>query len=237
MLTICYRNECVGLLDHATAQKWVAAYQRQLVFDLAPRWNVSATLHYIGDSQIEKPGPTDGILTFVAKSSDPGALGAHWVEDSRPVGEIAIQSAIDDGVEPSTVGSHETTEATCDPMACDAVQVGRLFLAKEVADRVENSDPNYKIDGIAVENFSLPSAFYGGPGPWDFRRICQSNIVLPNGYQLQVDAGSGLWTQVTGENARASKKKAGPSSRRALRMQRAGVAPWKLIVTPAEGYK
>lgn len=233
MLTIYYRNYCPSLVDHPTAQKWVAAWQKWIDFDVAPEWNVASVLHYIGDSLIEKPGPRDGVINIVRYSSVDGALGAHWLDGQQPIGEIGVQTCIDDGVEPSSCGGHETGEMTVDPPASEARQQGRLFLSKELCDRVEGSDPDYKIDGVVMENFSTQSAFDDGPGPWDFRRKCKSNIVLPNGYQLQLDAGTGEWQQVTGELARASKRSAGPSSRRAARMIRAGYDPKNLVLVAA----
>jgi hypothetical protein len=194
---------------------------------------MSAVLHYIGDSQTEKPGPRDGVIDFVSNSSLDGALGAHWLESQQPHGEVGVQTCIDDGIEPSSCGAHETGEMTVDPNGSDAVQVGRLFLAKEISDRPEGSDPDYKIDGITVENFSLQSAFTDGPGPWDFRGKCESNTVLPGGYQLMVDIGTGQWTQITGCRARSSKLLASPGSRRAMRMRRAGADPKSLILVAA----
>ncbi len=230
MLKICYINECPDLIDHATAQKWVAAWQRQVTLDFSPEWNLTAVLHYIGDSKIEQPGPDDALIKIVRLSSVDGALGAHWTEDTRPVGEISIQTSINDGVAPSSVGSHETLETVLDASASDAVQVGNLFLAKEACDRVENSDPDYKIDGVLLENFSLPSAFYGGAGHWDKRRKCTKNEVLPGGYQSQLNVGAVQWEQINGAHVRSSKLTAGPGSRRAFRMIQSGHDPKKLIL-------
>jgi len=231
MQRIAIANKAAGLLADADLAKWVAAIQRQLAGDFAPAWNQSAVLHLLAPG--EQPDKLDWIINMVAASSQEGALGSHWLAGQTPTGEIGVQTALDDGVTPSSVLSHEILEMVLDPDAAEAVQVGSLFLAREACDRVEASDPNYLIDGVQVENFSLPSAFTGGPGPWDFRKVCSSNVVLPNGYQLQVDIGNGQWSQITGALARRSKQIAAPSSRRAIRMARAGADPSKLILVAA----
>lgn len=228
-------NACVSLVDNATAQKWCDAIQRQVANDFAPIWNESAVLHYIGDSTTEQPLPTDGVIRLVATSSTDGALGTHWLAGTQqPVGEVGAQTCLDDGVAISSCLSHEILECILDPMATAAMQVGKSMLALEACDRTEDSDSTYTIDGVSLENFSLPSAFLdGAPGPWDFRKKCSTNNVLANGYQLSVDLGSGTWTQITGALARRSKQKAGPSSRRASRMVRAGVDPASLVLVSA----
>lgn len=234
MSRIVITNACNDLVDNATAQKWVDAIQRQIALDFAPAWNEAATLHYIGDSATEQPQAGDWLIRLVREASEAGTLGVHWLASGIPTGEVGVQTCIDDKVEPSSCLSHELLEMVLDPFASWAAQVGKVMLALEACDRVENSDPDYKIDGVAVENFSLPAAFLdGGNGPFDFRGKCTSNDVLPNGYQLLVDLGSSQWTQVTGALARAAKLKAGPSSRRAARMLRAGVDPKTLVLVTA----
>lgn len=226
-------NGCPELVDHATAQKWVDAVQRQVANEFAAAWGVGAILHYAGDGIGEKPGPLDFVLRIVRDSSDAGTLGSHWFEDGRPVGECAVQTCLDENVEPPSCLDHEALELIVDPYGTMAFQVGRMMLAGEVSDRVEGSDPTYRIDGILMENFSLPSAFNGCQGPWDFRRRCTRNEILAGGYQLQVDLGSGQWTQATGPLARPSKRVAGARSRRGDRIARAGADPKKLALVTA----
>lgn len=224
-------NRCVDLVDHATAQKWVDAWQRQIAGDFAPVWNKAALLHYAGDT--EKLDATDWLLSLVRASATDGALGSHWL-DGRPTGEVGVQTCIDDGVEPSSCGSHEILEMVLDEYATLAFQSGHFILAAEACDRCEGSDGDYRIDGVQVENFSLPSAFINGAGPWDFRKKCSSNRVLSNGYQLQISLGNGVqWQQVTGAGARRAKRVAGAKSRRASRMLRAGADPKSLVLVPA----
>lgn len=232
-MAIVVTNTCLDLVDNSTAQKWFNAIQRQVDSDLAPHWCQSSTIHYVGDSKTEKPGVADHVLRLVHASGEDGTLGSHWFESGRAVGEVGIQTCIDEDVPPEACASHEILEMTVDPSGTLCYQLGRLVLIAEICDRVESSDPDYKIDGVTVENFSLPSAFIGTGGPWDFRRKCASNIVLPNGYQLQVDLGSGQWTQITGSRARRSKCAAKRGSRRAMRMLRAGADPSKLVLAAA----
>lgn len=226
-------NGCPDLVDHATAQRCVDAVQRQVANEFAAAWGVSVVLHYAGDGVGEKPGPLDWVLRIVRDSTDAGTLGSHWFEEGRPVGECAVQTCLDEGVEPPSCLSHEALELIIDPYGTMAFQLGRMMLAGEVCDRVEDSDPDYRIDGVLMENFSLPSAFNGCGGPWDFRRKCTRNEVLPRGYQLQLDIGSGQWTQATGPLARPSKRVAAPQSRRAARIRRAGHNATKLALVAA----
>jgi hypothetical protein len=231
---IYYRNTDTNLLDHATGAKWVAAWQKWLLGDVCQHWpQAAAELYYLGDSQSEIPGASDGVMNFVKLASSPGSLGRHWLVGSQPMGEIALQTSRDDGVDPTSVGAHETGEMALDPFGSLCIQVGNLFQAYELCDRVEDSDSSYTVDGFLMENFSLPAAFIGGSGPWDFRGKCGSNIVLPAGYQLQLDIGANQWQQVTGDKARASKRVAGVNSRRGRRILMSGYDPAQLLVVPA----
>jgi hypothetical protein len=223
-------SSATSLVSNAVGEAWVKAIQKQIDGDFAPIWNIGDTLVYIGDSQTEKPKPGDRVVRLVPTSSEPGTLGSHWLDGSVPTGEVGVQTCIDDGVEVSSCLSHEILEMLLDPYATLAFQVGRFFLAAEVCDRVEDSSKDYKIDGVTVENFSLPSAFNGGSFPFDFRHRLTTNTLTPNGYQLQVDIGSGQWSQITGKLARRSKHVADTNSRRAMRMRRAGADPRSLVI-------
>ncbi len=228
-------NGCPDLVDHATAQKWTAAIERQVAIDFAPLFPVplaGAPMHYAGDGLSEKPDPSDYVIRIVKSSSEPGTLGSHWFQDGVPTGECAVQTCIDDSVEPSSCLSHEELEMLYDPFSTLAFQIGTFFLAAEVCDRCEDTDRDYRIDGVLVENFSRPSAFNGTSGPYDFRKKLSGNVIAPTGYQLQVGIGTGQWSQVTGLLARRSKKHAGEASRRAARMKRAGVGASRLVVVP-----
>lgn len=228
-MVIYVPNACLDIVDNTTGQKWSDAIQRQVALDVAPEWNQAATIHYVGDSQTEKPSPGDGVIPIVRTSSDAGALGSHWLDAANPRGEVGAQTCIDDGVEISSCLSHEIIEMVGDALATLCFQIGREIWAAELSDRVEDSDDNYKIDGVLVENFSMRAAFIeGASGPWDFRKKCTSNVVLPNGYQLKFNLQTGLWEQETGTLARPSKHRAALSSRRASRIRRSGHDPLHL---------
>ncbi len=230
---ILVANGCPDLVDHATAQKWVDAIQRQVAIDFADAWKQSDVLHYVGDGIGTKPSPGDGIIRIVKSSSEPGTLGSHWYQGGFPVGEVGLQTCRDDGVQPSACLGHETLEMVLDKEATRAMQIGAQFWALEASDRVEGSDDAYVLDGVLLENFSLPAAFLDGTsGPWDFRKKLTSNIIAPGGYQLIYDLKLGQWSQTTGLLARRSKKTAGEASRRAARMKRAGADHTKLVVVP-----
>jgi hypothetical protein len=231
--TIWVPNSTLDLVDNATGQKWCDAIQRQLALDVAPHWPVAGAfvLHYVGDSQTEKPAAGEGVIPIVRASSADGTLGSHWLDGANPRGEVGAQTCLDDNVSISSCLSHEIVEMAGDLWASLCFQVGSEIWADELSDRVENSDDSYTIDGILVENFSLPAAFLPDVGgPWDFRGKCTSNIVLPTGYQLKFNLQTGVWTQQTGTLARASKQRAAVSSRRASRILRAGHNPKALAI-------
>ncbi len=234
MRLLLVANACLDLVDNQTGQRWCDALQRQIANDFAPLYERSCVVHYIGDSKTEHPESRDGLITLVRSSSDPGALGEHWIEGTRPIGEVGVQTCLDEDVRPARCLSHEGLETLADEYATACFQVGRLILAFEVCDRVEDSDNDYEIDGVAMENFSTPEAFLeGAPGPWDFRGRCPSNRVMPKGYQLFYDAKAAQWTQATGARARGSKHVATLNSRRAARLRRAGVDPKALVLVAA----
>ena len=225
-------NGCTNLVDNATGQKWVDAIQRKLVNDVGPAWNWAPVLHYVGDSHMPKPADATGIVRLVSASGNAGTLGSHWLDGTTPTGEVGVKTCLDDGVAPSSCLDHELTEMF-DKYASMCFQLRNLILAAELCDRVEDSDPDYKVDGVLCENFSLPSAFLDGNGPWDFRGKCTSNVVLPGGYQLWFNLKTMQWEQVTGERARKSKRGAGLNSRRRQRIEDAGHDPAKLVVVAA----
>lgn len=226
-------NTALDIVDNATAQRWCDAIQRQIVGDVAPEWNQAAVIHYVGDSQVAKPQPGDGIVPIVRKSSNDGTLGSHWLDGDNPRGEVGAQTCLDDGVGIDPCLSHELIEMVYDALAVLCFQVGPEIWAAELCDRVEDSDDSYAIDGVHVENFSLRNAFLSGSGPWDFRKKCASNVVLPTGYQLKFNLVTGQWEQQTGALARPSKHGAGLSSRRASRIRRSGHDVSKLVLAVA----
>jgi hypothetical protein len=229
MLTIYIANKCPNLVDTATAQKWVDAWQRGVANDIAAKWNKGSILHYIGDSA-DTGTDDDGLINIVERSSSPGTLGTHWWE-KRPLGEIAVLDCQDDKVEPSSCGFHEVGEMTVDAPGNLCFQVGDEIWAAEIHDRVEASDPTYQIDGVTLENFSLPAAFEpGADGPYDFRGKLTTNTLTDAGYQLIIKLGTAQWEQQTSVLARRSKWVAKGTSRRSARMLRAGADPKTLLV-------
>ncbi|MGZ4530795.1 MAG: hypothetical protein ACXVXP_00415 [Mycobacteriaceae bacterium] len=68
--------------------------------------------------------------------------------------------------------THEVVEMLVDPTGSRYWRLGKL----EVCDPVENL--TYTLDGVAVSDFTLPTYFGGGPGPWDQMRQLTGSISL-----------------------------------------------------------
>jgi hypothetical protein len=108
-----------------------------------------------------------------------GAAGYH---DRDPQGHAYIHVALDDassltgsdGLSLSVIISHECCETAADPGANRwADRNGTVSEALETCDRCE--DVSYEIDGIAVSDFLLKSAFDPGScAPWDHMNVLSS---------------------------------------------------------------
>lgn len=194
----------------------VAAIQRQVSCHLAPVWNVQARLHAVKTGE---PVPTGSWPIVLQDELDvPGALGYH-VDEVTPSGVVGIKICLDDRVSWSSCLSHETLELLVDPWATLAYEDGGKFWALEVCDPCETTP--YKIDGVEVSNFVLPSWFrWGATGPYDHLGVLASPLSLEQGGYAMYRDGSGGWQQVNAELVRAAKQVPRPGSRRSLRCAR-----------------
>jgi hypothetical protein len=87
---------------------------------------------------------------------------------------------------------------------------------------VEADSDGYELHGVMVSNFCLPSYFYGGSAPWDYRGLLTGPVptLRPGGYLSYIQ--NGRWGQIFGASRdRREPGKIGGSGRIKRMMARA----------------
>jgi hypothetical protein len=183
-----------GKLDPQLVQAAAASINTQVMRDLAPVWNVQATVRYLPDP---KRIPVGVWPVFLVAKLPPGEGGVHLDKKNQPYSlVIGTPNSADWTID----ASHETLEMLVDP-AGNRLQTSRAIgiVGKTVEDTtgqfeylVEACDPceannyAYSIDGIAVSDFITPHYYdpaasagthysFGG-------NIQRPREVLPGGY-------------------------------------------------------
>ena len=178
-----------------------AALQKQASRDLAPVWQVSATV----DAFAKLEDVPDGYWPIIIKDDidTAGAAGVHMDKDGQP---FALVTASDQFDEWTLTTSHEMCEMLVDPsgnkqVTGDSPQPGqgRVSFLVEVCDPAEAADFAYSVNGILVSDFYTPHYFdpvtasgvrYSYTGA-----ISQPHQVLRGGYLSWKDSVSGHWWQ------------------------------------------
>jgi len=178
-----------------------AALQKQATRDLAPIWEVSATV----DSFAKLEDIPDGYWPMIIQDDidTPGATGVHKDQDGQPFALISAADTVDQW---SLTASHEMCEMLVDPSGDkqetgDSPQQGqgRVSFLVEVCDPSEAADYAYSVNGVLVSDFYTPNYFdpvvasgvrYSYTG-----HITQPRQVLRGGYLSWKDAVSGHWWQ------------------------------------------
>jgi hypothetical protein len=217
---VCVVNHSTAVTDSQVAGA-VRALQRQVTYHFEPHWNAGCTILVVKDTpagdvrpsgvgqdasktaalEVQASIPQGAWLLVIADDSDQaGALGYHDVDaKTTPIGFVFAKTDIVNDLSWTVTASHELLEMLGDPLANQAVQVGKsTFLAYEAADAVEADEDGYEItleDGepIFVSDFVFPNWFVpDSPGPWDYRGLLTSALELrPGGY-------IGVWTAAKG---------------------------------------
>lgn len=210
--------------DPARVAAWCEAVDKQ-AREFADAWRVEYTpvLFFSGDVLTKLKGKalkdftSDArLLTIEDDVGDPGALGYH-----DDVAGVIFARVMFQGEPTSITLSHEVLEEMGDP-TCDAwVDIGGgRQQALEACDRVEGD--NYILDGVAVSNYLLPSAFDGSAGPWDKLGVLKHWDGMSGGGYMIVRAEDGTVTDVFAETKHAkatvATKRARPDSRLARRL-------------------
>ena len=179
-----------------------AALQKQASRDLAPIWEVSATV----DAFEKLEDVPDGYWPMIIRDNiGSKSAGIHIDTDGAPFALIAAAESVDKW---SLTASHEMCEMVVDPsgdrqMTSDSPKPGqgRVSFLVEVCDPSEAADFAYSANGILVSDFYTPNYFdpvkasgvrYSYTGA-----ITAPRQVLRGGYLSWKDSVDGHWWQQT----------------------------------------
>jgi hypothetical protein len=180
-----------------------AALQKQAVRDLAPIWNISATV----DAFAKLEDVPDGYWPMIIRDDikTPGAAGVHEDEDGQPFALIAASADLDTW---SLTASHEMLEMLVDPFGNRQVTgdsprrgQGRVSFLVEVCDPSEAATFAYSSNGILVSDFYTPH-YFDPVGAVSVRysftgAIKKPRVILRGGYLSWKDPVSRHWWQQT----------------------------------------
>src|SRR5712692_9387867 len=179
-----------------------AALQKQASRDLAPIWDISATV----DAFAKLEDVPDGYWPMIVRD-DIGldAAGVHEDKDGQPFALISSSSDLDTW---ALTASHETLEMLVDPSGDRQVtgdspkrRQGRVSFLVEVCDPCEAADFAYTVNGVLMSDFYTPHYF--DPVAVSGVRYSYTGVitaprqVLRGGYLSWADPVSGHWWQET----------------------------------------
>ncbi len=212
----------ISVINHSATisdeqvQEVIRAINRQIAQDFTPYWSFGATLRLEGpvgrhpSTQTLSDMRGDAVLYLLDGSNALGATGWHLANyRDIPYGFVFL-GLCEKMKEPwSMTLSHEALELVGDPM-CNLLVEGvhpfdrrrHVFHLFEMCDAVQAE--SYRIDGVEVSNFVLPSYF--SMGEQDGRRndflgracagaTLKSFGMNPGGYLNIFDPKSGKWEQ------------------------------------------
>jgi hypothetical protein len=147
-------------ISTATVMRIAAALQKQATRDLAPIWNISATVDAF-DQLRHVPVGTWPII--IGGNVPPGAGGFHTDRNGQP---LSIVRAFQDVNVLSQVCSHELLEMLVDPFGSRFVpgdspmpDQGRVNFLVEVCDPSEAAEFGYTINNLLMSDFYTPHYF------------------------------------------------------------------------------
>jgi hypothetical protein len=197
-LALVSESKLVGIGD---VMRVAAALQKQASRDLAPIWNISATV----DAFEKLEDVPIGYWPMIVKDDIgfSGAAGIHLDNDRQPFALITSASDLDSW---SLTASHESLEMLVDPfgdrlIAGDSPKEGqgRVSFLVEVSDPSEAAEFAYTCNGILVSDFYTPKFFDPVASPsvrYSFTgAIKEPRDVLSGGYLSWVDSTTGHWWQ------------------------------------------
>ncbi len=189
-----------NLIQPGDLSKVAAAIQKQAARDLAPIWDINATV----DAFATLEDVPVGYWSVIIKDDidEQSAAGIHEDENGQPFALVTASSDINVW---SVTTSHETLEMLVDPfgnrlVAADSKQQGkRVSYLVEVCDPSEASEHAYSCNGIFVSDFFTPNFFdpvTSGGVRYSFTgAISQPLQVLRGGYLSWQDAETNEWWQ------------------------------------------
>ena len=199
-LALVSESQLVGIGD---VMRVAAALQKQASRDLAPIWNISATV----DAFEKLEDVPIGYWPMIVKDNigHSGAAGIHLDKDRQPFALISSAADLDAW---SLTASHESLEMLVDPygdrlIAGDSPKdgQGRVSFLAEVCDPSEATEFAYTCNSILVSDFYTPRFFdpIQSPGVrYSFTgAITEPRQVLAGGYLSWVDSTTSHWWQET----------------------------------------
>jgi hypothetical protein len=174
-----------------------AALQKQVSRDVAPIWNVQATVNAFGSLE-DVPV---GYWPMIVQQDVQDAAGVHEDKDGQPF------ALIESGTSWSLTASHECVEMLVDPFGNRLVagpspkpNQGRVEFLVEVCDPSEDEAYAYHVNGVLVSDF-YTSAFFDPTAAAGVRysftgAITKPRQVLPGGYLSWHDPKSDHWFQL-----------------------------------------
>jgi hypothetical protein len=203
-------------ISSAEVRKVSAAIQKQASRDLAPIWEISATVDSF-DTLEDVPVGYWPIIVM-DNIQTPGAEGVHEDKNGQPFALVTAEATLDRW---SLTASHEALEMLVDPfgnrqVAGDSPKAnqGRVSFLVEVADPSEAADFAYSSNGVLVSDFYTPHFFdpmvasgvrYSFTGA-----ITAPRKVLKGGYLSWLEPVSGHWWQEVWFDAAPSFRDLGP---------------------------
>ena len=192
-----------NLIASGDLMRVAAALQKQVSRDVAPIWNISATV----DAFDRLEDVPIGYWPIIIKDNIgvAGAAGVHQDNDGQPFALVTSAQDLDSW---SLTTSHECLEMLVDPsgdrlIAGDSPKQdqGRVSFLVEVADPSEAAQFAYTCNGILVSDFYTPNFFdpvQSSAVRYSFTgAITEPRQVLPGGYLSWVDSTTGHWWQET----------------------------------------
>ncbi len=208
-------------ISASDVQRVSAALQKQAARDLAPIWEISATVDAFNALE-DVPVGYWPILVMDNINVD-GAAGIHEDNNGQPIALVTASASLDEW---SLTASHEALEMLVDPfgnrlVAGDSPMAnqGRVSFLVEVADASEAAQFAYSVNGVMVADFYTPQFFdpLKAPGVrYSFTgAITEPRQVLPGGYLSWQEPVSGHWWQKVWFDAGQTFRDLGPINSKA----------------------
>ena len=182
-------------------QRVSAALQKQVSRDLAPIWDICATV----DSFDRLEDVPVGYWPIILRDDIgvKGASGVHEDDNGQPFALVTASASLDEW---SLTASHEALEMLVDPFGNRLVagdspkdDQGRVSFLVEVSDPSEATEFAYSSNGILVSDFYTPRFFDPVKAPgvlYSFTgAITEPRKVLKGGYLSWLEPVSGHWWQ------------------------------------------
>lgn len=222
MIQIAVINESSAIAD-GDVQAMIPAFSAQWNSDLRPIWGLDeATFTFVAKDAT--PATGSWWVVFLDNSDQANALAYHdLTNEGLPISKVFVKTILADNASVSVGATHEICEMAVDPWLNSAYQdPNGTFWAGEVCDPVEDDQYGYEISSVLVTDFITPNWFAheNAQTQIDFKYHANAAFaVLTGGYAQKYDPNSG-WQQVTGAEARQSRRAyAAVGSRRERRVR------------------